>query len=210
MYTFECKFPLTHFKFTTTHVFCFMLKQILLHGYVLLCLLLQILVLNTNTQELVASFRVTTGTSNTTAIKSIEFARKGRWEPTRGIVVSPTWTHEFNLDCNYSLIGFLIRLVTLFSPLSLILPCFPFLPCFMRSCFLINTADRIIRVYDGREILTCGRDGEPEPMQKLQDLVNRYSRQDYSVQSYVWVIPIFRSFIFHLRLQWISLAQSII
>lgn len=42
------------------------------------------------------------------------------------------------------------------------------------SCFLINTADRIIRVYDGREILTCGRDGEPEPMQKLQDLVNRY------------------------------------
>uniref|UniRef100_A0A674NMX7 Retinoblastoma-binding protein 5 n=1 Tax=Takifugu rubripes TaxID=31033 RepID=A0A674NMX7_TAKRU len=78
----------------------------------------KILVLSTNTQELVASFRVTTGTSNTTAIKSIEFARKG-------------------------------------------------------SCFLINTADRIIRVYDGREILTCGRDGEPEPMQKLQDLVNR-------------------------------------
>ncbi|XP_016387003.1 retinoblastoma-binding protein 5-like, partial [Sinocyclocheilus rhinocerous] len=78
----------------------------------------KILVLNTNTQDLVASFRVTTGTSNTTAIKSIEFARKG-------------------------------------------------------SCFLINTADRIIRVYDGREILTCGRDGEPEPIQKLQDLVNR-------------------------------------
>ncbi|NP_956539.1 retinoblastoma-binding protein 5 [Danio rerio] len=78
----------------------------------------KILVLNTDTQDLVASFRVTTGTSNTTAIKSIEFARKG-------------------------------------------------------SCFLINTADRIIRVYDGREILTCGRDGEPEPMQKLQDLVNR-------------------------------------
>ncbi|XP_017687570.1 PREDICTED: retinoblastoma-binding protein 5 [Lepidothrix coronata] len=77
-----------------------------------------ILVLKTDTQDLVASFRVTTGTSNTTAIKSIEFARKG-------------------------------------------------------SCFLINTADRIIRVYDGREILTCGRDGEPEPMQKLQDLVNR-------------------------------------
>ncbi|OXB84475.1 UNVERIFIED_CONTAM: hypothetical protein H355_010902 [Colinus virginianus] len=78
----------------------------------------KILVLKTETQDLVASFRVTTGTSNTTAIKSIEFARKG-------------------------------------------------------SCFLINTADRIIRVYDGREILTCGRDGEPEPMQKLQDLVNR-------------------------------------
>uniref|UniRef100_A0A8C1VZ24 Retinoblastoma binding protein 5 n=1 Tax=Cyprinus carpio TaxID=7962 RepID=A0A8C1VZ24_CYPCA len=84
----------------------------------LTCGSVQILVLNTDTQDLVASFRVTTGTSNTTAIKSIEFARKG-------------------------------------------------------SCFLINTADRIIRVYDGREILTCGRDGEPEPMQKLQDLVNR-------------------------------------
>lgn len=39
---------------------------------------LQILVLKTDTQDLVASFRVTTGTSNTTAIKSIEFARKGR------------------------------------------------------------------------------------------------------------------------------------
>lgn len=47
------------------------------------------------------------------------------------------------------------------------------LSLFSCSCFLINTADRIIRVYDGREILTCGRDGEPEPMQKLQDLVNR-------------------------------------
>jgi COMPASS component SWD1 len=78
----------------------------------------KILVLKTDSQDLVASFRVTTGTSNTTAIKSIELARKG-------------------------------------------------------SCFLINTVDRIIRVYDGREILTCGRDGEPEPLQKLQDLVNR-------------------------------------
>uniref|UniRef100_UPI00358EF350 retinoblastoma-binding protein 5 isoform X1 n=1 Tax=Myxine glutinosa TaxID=7769 RepID=UPI00358EF350 len=78
----------------------------------------KILVLRTETQDLVASFRVTTGTSNTTAIKSIEFARKG-------------------------------------------------------SCFLINTADRIIRVYDGLEILTCGKEGEPEPIQKLQDLVNR-------------------------------------
>lgn len=41
---------------------------------------LQILVLKTDSQDLVASFRVTTGTSNTTAIKSIEFARKGRWD----------------------------------------------------------------------------------------------------------------------------------
>lgn len=54
---------------------------VFLHNHLSLCLL-QILVLNTNTQELVASFRVTTGTSNTTAIKSIEFARKGRWEAT--------------------------------------------------------------------------------------------------------------------------------
>ncbi|XP_060220263.1 retinoblastoma-binding protein 5 isoform X7 [Meriones unguiculatus] len=38
----------------------------------------KILVLKTDSQDLVASFRVTTGTSNTTAIKSIEFARKGR------------------------------------------------------------------------------------------------------------------------------------
>lgn len=38
----------------------------------------KILVLKTDNQDLVASFRVTTGTSNTTAIKSIEFARKGR------------------------------------------------------------------------------------------------------------------------------------
>ncbi|KFW76683.1 Retinoblastoma-binding protein 5, partial [Manacus vitellinus] len=68
----------------------------------------KILVLKTDTQDLVASFRVTTGTSNTTAIKSIEFARKG-------------------------------------------------------SCFLINTADRIIRVYDGRELLTCGRAGGAGP-----------------------------------------------
>lgn len=56
------------------------------------------------------------------------------------------------------------------------------MPSFVHSCFLINTADRIIRVYDGREILTCGRDGEPEPMQKLQDLVNRYCRQEMNTQ----------------------------
>lgn len=32
------------------------------------------------------------------------------------------------------------------------------------SCFLINIVDWIIRVYDGREILMCGRDGEFEFM----------------------------------------------
>lgn len=65
-----------------------------------------------------ASFRVTTGTSSTTAIKSIEFARRG-------------------------------------------------------NCFLVNSADRVIRVYESGEVLACGNNGEPEPIQKLQDLVNK-------------------------------------
>lgn len=42
------------------------------------------------------------------------------------------------------------------------------------SHFLVNSADRIIRVYDAKEILACGKDGDPEPMQRLQDLVNKY------------------------------------
>jgi COMPASS component SWD1 len=70
------------------------------------------------TLELKASFRVTTTTSSTTALKSIEFARRG-------------------------------------------------------NCFLVNSSDRIIRVYESEEVLACGKDGEPEPIQKLQDLVNR-------------------------------------
>ncbi|KAF6020959.1 hypothetical protein EB796_020762 [Bugula neritina] len=41
------------------------------------------------------------------------------------------------------------------------------------SCLLINSADRIIRVYEEGEILACGKNGEPEPIQKLQDLVNK-------------------------------------
>ena len=39
----------------------------------------------------------------------------------------------------------------------------------------MNSGDRIIRVYDAKEILACGKDGDPEPMQRLQDLVNKYS-----------------------------------
>lgn len=78
----------------------------------------KILVLSVDNLELAASFRVTTGTSNTTAIKSIEFARRG-------------------------------------------------------DCFLVNTADRVIRVYESGEVLACGKDGEPEPIQRLQDLVNK-------------------------------------
>ena len=46
--------------------------------------------------------------------------------------------------------------------------------CIYFSCFLVNSADRIIRVYESGEVLACGKDGEPEPIQKLQDLVNRY------------------------------------
>lgn len=41
------------------------------------------------------------------------------------------------------------------------------------SAFLINTSDRVIRVYDSKEIIALGKDGEPEPIQKLQDLVNK-------------------------------------
>ena len=41
------------------------------------------------------------------------------------------------------------------------------------SCLLVNSADRIIRVYEEGEILACGKGGEPEPIQKLQDLVNK-------------------------------------
>jgi len=41
--------------------------------------------------------------------------------------------------------------------------------------FLVSTADRIIRVYDGKEIPLLGLNGEWEPIQKLQDLINRAS-----------------------------------
>ncbi|XP_039249686.1 retinoblastoma-binding protein 5 homolog [Styela clava] len=74
-------------------------------------------VVSVKTLKIIASFRVTQGTSNI-AIKQIEFARKG-------------------------------------------------------SCFLVNTADRIIRVYDSKEVLMCGKGGEPDAIQKLQDLVNK-------------------------------------
>lgn len=78
----------------------------------------RVLVLDAKTLEVKASFRIILGTSSATAVKSIEFARRG-------------------------------------------------------DCFLVNTADRVIRVYDSKEVLACGKDGEPEPIQKLQDLVNK-------------------------------------
>ncbi|XP_075224738.1 retinoblastoma binding protein 5 [Lycorma delicatula] len=73
----------------------------------------KILVLTCPDLNLKSSFKVTTS-----AVKSIEFARRGDW-------------------------------------------------------FLVNTADRVIRVYNSQEVLNCGKDGEPEPIQKLQDLVNK-------------------------------------
>lgn len=78
----------------------------------------KILVLDSENLEILASFRIIVGTSSATAVKSIEFARRG-------------------------------------------------------ESFLVNTSDRVIRVYDSKEVLACGKNGEPEPIQKLQDLVNK-------------------------------------
>ncbi|KAK0168446.1 hypothetical protein PV327_002245 [Microctonus hyperodae] len=78
----------------------------------------RILVLDAESLAIKASYKISQGTASNTAVKSIEFARRG-------------------------------------------------------SCFLVNTSDRVIRVYDSTEILACGKDGEPEPIQKLQDLVNK-------------------------------------
>ncbi|XP_073985437.1 retinoblastoma binding protein 5 isoform X1 [Rhodnius prolixus] len=75
----------------------------------------KVLVLSSTDLEIKASFRVA---SSATAIKSIEFARRG-------------------------------------------------------DCFLINTGDRIIRVYNANEIFDCPKDTEPEPKHRLQDLVNK-------------------------------------
>lgn len=41
------------------------------------------------------------------------------------------------------------------------------------DCFMVNAADRVIRVYNCKDVLECGVDGEVEPVQKLQDLVNK-------------------------------------
>lgn len=78
----------------------------------------KILVLDTETCSVKASFKISQTTASNTAVKSIEFARRG-------------------------------------------------------SCFLVNTADRVIRVYDSAEVLACQENGQPEPIQKLQDLVNK-------------------------------------
>ncbi|XP_014259788.1 retinoblastoma-binding protein 5 homolog [Cimex lectularius] len=75
----------------------------------------KVLVFSVPSLEMKASFRVA---QSATAIKSIEFARRG-------------------------------------------------------ECFLINTGDRIIRIYNSNDIFSCGNDAEPEPKHKLQDLVNK-------------------------------------
>ena len=46
---------------------------------------------------------------------------------------------------------------------------------FSYSNFLVNSADRIVRVYDVDDIVHNADSGsEPEALQKLQDLVNKY------------------------------------
>ena len=39
--------------------------------------------------------------------------------------------------------------------------------------FLVNTADRVIRVYNTQDVMTTPDGEDPEPVQKLQDLVNK-------------------------------------
>lgn len=47
---------------------------------------------------------------------------------------------------------------------------------FLFSNFLVNSADRIVRVYDVDDIVQNADSGsEPEALQKLQDLVNKYA-----------------------------------
>ena len=41
------------------------------------------------------------------------------------------------------------------------------------SRFLVNSSDRVIRVYDIKHIMELDEDSDPEPIQKLQDTVNR-------------------------------------
>merc|ERR1712098_171138 len=39
--------------------------------------------------------------------------------------------------------------------------------------FLVNTSDRVIRVFNTKQVMSCEEGVEPEPTQKLQDLVNK-------------------------------------
>lgn len=42
-----------------------------------------------------------------------------------------------------------------------------------KDTFLVNASDRVIRVYETHEVLNCGLNGEPEPIQRIQDQVNK-------------------------------------
>ena len=45
---------------------------------------------------------------------------------------------------------------------------------YFRSNFLVNSADRVIRVFDIEYLMEAAQEEEIEPLQKLQDLVNRW------------------------------------
>ena len=47
--------------------------------------------------------------------------------------------------------------------------------------FLVNCADRIIRVYSHDKVMSTPQGSDPEPEQKLQDLVNRLVPVDVAV-----------------------------
>ena len=95
----------------------------------------------------VASFRITAG--NNILIKSIEFARRGNRY--RTIDLGLVWTSAPGLPGSRALI----------IAKSLYFP---------NCSFLVNSSDRIIRIFEAEEVLACGKEGEPEPVQKLQVL----------------------------------------
>lgn len=78
----------------------------------------KITIINASTLEVKNSYRISTATNANTAIKSIEFSRRG-------------------------------------------------------SSFLVNSQDRVIRVFNRESVLAYKEGKEPEATQKLQDLVNR-------------------------------------
>lgn len=54
-------------------------------------------------------------------------------------------------------------------------------------------------MYDAKEVIACGKDGEPEPIQKLQDLVNKWVKLWKSLSS---AISFASSFLFFGRTTW--------
>ncbi|CAH3182993.1 unnamed protein product [Porites evermanni] len=135
----------------------------------------KVLVIDAETHQVVTEFRIQTGTSANTAVKAIEFARRGRWSLItieQQVVVSKSFCTLISRDDFKVMICVEIRTQTLL-PLGIQISNSSFYRYF--SAFLINSQDRIIRVFDSQIVLSCqGTVGaEPEPIQKLQDLVNR-------------------------------------